>query len=621
MLKKTITSVSILLCASIAWGSQAATDLSTEYVEKVTAHLDGLQTQLTKVETAEEEATQARRAARAATEKLSSVQKDLAEANDNTSAYPRRIKRDSESAASKREESKSIFERHFPDFDSPEEAIRSVVRRQNRLQDEKSSLEARLSRVESEFSSSLSRARSDEDSARTDLRRNQQDLDNLDTRIPSARDKLRDARQAFRKARELRDDPSLPRKIQKAKDEFAEIDRVRQERGKTCNGLSVITSGVCRKYKAARDKVRRLENIRKPGALRPLRQRRDQAKEDLDELLDEQRDLEINTDELEDDLRRAENRVSDLEDDLRRETRPLRNDIADIDDQLKRQSTKFARAKKLETLEDEIASLKKRVQRNQERLEALPALITKLEGDVATAQTESDEAAEISVDLAQEFELQKAVLPNQKAEIAQLRTDMNNSLASAADLAPAEETAPSTDNEIMTSTDWSVFTTDLDSEWDRATCRAETLEVLEEADSEEISSAQLKVVNLANPKSGFNEPVVVMTIKSSRAADLAGFNTATVRLSSRRSYTFDLIYSKSTEGKLFFMAGLDDREGLIKFMLDKSRMKVTVSNLNPEVDSNDIRFSLKGSTKALNSRSSRDQSMRNACGGIKITDI
>jgi len=134
MLKKIIIS-SALLCSLSAWGSQTTTDLSNEYMAKVTSHLDGLEAQSLKIKTAKEEADSARRTVYSAEKSVEAVQKNLDEANDNTTAYPRRIKRDGESIADKRSESDSIFRNTFPEFNTPDEAIRSVNSSKNRLTD------------------------------------------------------------------------------------------------------------------------------------------------------------------------------------------------------------------------------------------------------------------------------------------------------------------------------------------------------------------------------------------------------------------------------------------------------------------------------------------------------
>jgi|GEM_PF-2130017 len=623
MFKKIIISTA-LLCTNMAWGSQVTTDLSTEYISKVTAHLDGLDAQLQKVETAETAATTARRAARSASKNLASVQKDLDEANDNTAAYPRRINRDTNSIADKREESRSIFQNTFPEFSTPDEAIRSVNRTKNRLNEDKEIVEGQIRRKTAEISAPLDRARAAIERDRNQLRQNQTRLSNLDSQVANARTEFQNADRELKKARRLKNDPQLPRKIREAQKKFDEAKRARDERGTNCRGLRAVTRKICRRYNDAKANLRRLEAIAAPGSLRPLRQKRNRAQTNLDDLTDQRRRVASDTDSLLDALRRSESRVDDLEDELRRSTEPLRDEIADINRRIDRLASKISLAQRLETLESDISSLQRRIRRNEDRLEALPALIIKLEGDLTVAQQESEAASEKSADLAEALVIEQSVLTTERAEINSLRTEMNNSLSTVTELAPARDQAPNVDEVIMDSNAWNVLTTDLDNDWERASCRAETVKVLEQIETDEgteevITSASLKVVNLANPTSGFNEPVVVMTLEST-TAELLDFNTVTLSASRSRVYTFDLIYSKSTSNKLFFMADLKDRKALIKFMLDKSRMKVKLANLNSEV-TDQIEFSLRGSTAALNSSSSRNQSMRNACGGITVTDI
>jgi predicted nucleic acid-binding Zn-ribbon protein len=618
MLKKSIIT-SALLCSSLAWGSQAANEISKEYISKVTTHLDGLKNQSSVIDQAEKDVEVAKGAVRPAERNVNEIEKSLGEEKDNRSAYPRRIKRDNESIEEMRSESESIFRNTFPEFTSPEEAIRSVKSDVNFLQQEKNILEDRLRRKENEYASALSSARSDVNTNRSILEQNLRELSDVETKLPQAINELRDAREALRRAEQIVNDPQLPRRIRQAEERLETINQERIAEGKSCGGLSPIFSGVCRRWIEAREELKELRAIGRPGSLRPYRQRVAQAERTLENLRDSKRNLSSRTNFLEDDLRRSESRVSNLEEDLRLETQPLRGDIADVDRRLRGLDSKLAQAQRLESLESSIGSIGRRVERNEEKLAALPALIAKLERNLADAKQTLENAQEALADLNENLAREQNVLTAQKTEINALRLELNDSLSTVVTLNPSAVVTPNVDTEIMTSNDWSVITTDLDNEWNRATCSAERLEIVEEGDSEVITSANLKVVNLVNPTSGFNEPVVVMTVDSARN-DLVNFSKVTVRASSSKTYTFDLIYSKSSQNKLFFMADLNDREGLIEIILKKSRMEVVLTNLN-SAESEEIIFSLKGSTKALNSDSSRDNSLKNACGGIDILEL
>jgi len=446
-----------------------------------------------------------------------------------------------------------------------------------------------------------------------------QELSNIESQIPTAKEKLRTARQAFRRAKQLKEDPQLPKKIKQAEKKLAEINEERIRQGRGCTGPGAAFSNVCRRYANAKKKLKDLKALAAPGSLKPYRQKRNQAERRLENLNTSKRELASRTHLLEDIYRRSQSRVADLEEDLRLVTGPILTELSDLDGQLNRLSLKLDKANRLETLASDIGSLQRRIRRNEENLAALPALIESLQTDLASVTQNLENAQEASADLNEALAAEQVVLTKQRSEINSLRLEMNESLSTVTELADSPAVTPNVDTEIMSSRDWSVITTELDNEWNRPTCRAETLEAVEEGDSEVITSANLKVVNLVNPTTGFNEPIVVVTVDSSRD-DLVNFSKVTVRVSSSTTYNFDLIYSKSSKNKLFFMADLNDRKGLIEMVLKKSRMEVVLTNVNSD-SSEEITFSLRGSTNALNSRSSRDNSLRNACGGINILEI
>ncbi len=614
-----VTIAALWAVSSIA--SERSVESSQEYINSILNHTDQSKNITNRVDELEGEISTARRTSRKAAEKVTAASKNISTKEARLDSLPGKIENYERRIQTKTAESNDIFGQHFPEANSIDAAISKVSSARQTLVNEKNRLTASLNRKNESFNSEISRIETRITNNRTNKEIAENKLDSNRQERSTLTDEIQTARQEIRKLENIKNRPGFPERLRKVRKRFKEIDELRQSEGRNCLKRKFFggyrdKSPTCVTYREVKPKFDRVNGINDGSLVRDIRRNQIRPKTDRLSVIErEQSQLRDQVQDLTADIRSDERAIERLEDDKFVETRPLRLKIAEVDFDLESIHGKWLKAQRLKTLRDEMASHRRNIRRYQGEQETLPGEIASLRVSLG----ELTDSAQAAADTLDALNLEQETLVQNAQDAIRLieenRLVMNSTLAEENPLlAPVNpETPEELPTVIMESRDWNVLTTDNDSNWMRPSCKAETslVTTIEELEV----SADLSVVNLKNENGLYNEPLVTLTVSTIADIDLNLYKNVNLSTSrSRPGLDLDFVYSMSDEGKLVFISKLSDRAELIKLIAAKNTMYANLSGDNDVLQR--VSFSLRGSNNAIKSASSRDQSLKRACGGI-----
>ncbi len=611
-------------------GTFKTAENSQNYIESFLNYLDGAKINSDALKNLSEQISEARSSVSSSQQSLIGIEADLVKKRERHQSLPSKISalelQNTENSA----ESQRIFEEHFPNESSISSVIEFFTQKRQDLVTRRGRLETSLSENNTPFDEQISteenlisRYQTQINDLQNKQSQNQRDVNDLSREIKKLRQEINEVQNEI-------ESPAFIAKYEAAQTAFEEIEATRIAEGLNCRKRKGIfglggfrdNSATCKTFRTAQKIFQRLRPLVDGSLINEKRASLDDFIESRRTLRAELSFIRNKIPNLNSDIRTAQSQIRLLKENQSVTTRPFREALAQVEFELDSTNREWSHVQKLNSLNEKNKRNLRKIERYNIEQTELPSLISRLEVQAASLNSRlQNEQSRLTAVVSEKNNLSEAVQQS-LLDIESKRLEMIQTLEEEGlRLALAQGNEPlSTSTVIFESRDWNVMTSDNDIDWGQESCKAETTLTTSVENIE--MSASLSVVNLMNTKGLYNEPFVAMTVSippvtvgGPAGLDLNSYKKVRLRASSSRtSVELDLVYSMSDEEHLVFVAKLSDRAELIKLIAAKNRMHAKL--LTSEDKSEDISFSLRGSSNAL--KSSRSNSLAKACGGIEI---
>ncbi len=618
-----ITILFTILMGTAAQSNMTAVDASERYVSGLLDLLDTTKSTNVEIEVLKIDVSKAESHLKLKSNEVVETEGSITTKESRLQSIPNLISQNDRSIIRKEQEQKNILDVNFPDASNVDDAISKTRFQKQNLVSEKQRLESSLRSIEREYNQSIESLRSLINNKNSSIKSHQKELVSNREKRSALRIEIESLRKEIRDLRAIKDAPGFEQRLRQARAAYRQAENLRASESRNCDRRNFLgryrdRSKTCKDFRAARSLRNRLNAINSGESIRLKRDQLQSKTREIDTLKSRSERLQASIRRLEDEVSIDQRRLQSIEEDKRSATNPTRQALFQIEFDLERIERKLSLTRRLETLQTEVTSHRSNISRYERQRETFPDQIIRLRQKLTSLYEQKENATRLLFELkTQQDELLSSMSLKSEA-VEQSRLNLLGTLKSTKpSLLPVDSENPNSEMKTLLydSKDWGVWAVENDSEWSRMTCKVETSLEVFLGELEVFSS--LSVLNIKNAQGEYNEPLVQLTVESNTGLDLNAFKNANLRPSSTSKYfDMDLIYSKSDETKLVFLSKLSDREELIRLIAAKNTMFVNLVTENPEVSEN-ISFSLRGSSNSL--KSSRNQSLKTACGGIEVT--
>lgn len=628
MIKNILSLIILTLSFSaLAVDANETTIQSQLYIKSVLEYLDQTKSNNLRLSELNNQIKKAASTARSSDRDLDKATKTLKEKEDRLSSLTGKITRLENRNVSHIEASQDIFETRFPGEGSIDSVISNVTNQRKLLVDEQLRLQTALDSENRSFDQQILRKEAEITTARTTISQLEEQQIQNRQQVESINGDIRKLTREIRELQRIKNAPGFAGRHAAAQVKFEETKLLKEQEQRNCKSSNFFgafrdKSATCKAYRQAQSTLRNLDRI---ASGKPIQEKRNQVRElerNVTHIRNSQPALRRQIQSLTEDIGTARRQLERLEDNKSITTRPIRTALAEANFNLQTIERKWSYVQTLTSLRNNLASNNRNISRYKREQGTLPSVIQDLQLSLSdftgAAQINNDTLTALTTEKEELVKIDQDTILAIENMRSSMKTTQSTNLLTVVPPAATEPIDAST--VIFESKDWMVSTSEDDVDWSRASCKAETELTTSLGELELEMFATLSVVNLKNSNGTYNEPLVSLSVSAMSGIDLNAYKEVVLQASSSRTeIELDLIYSMSDEENLLFIAKLSDREELIRLIAAKNTMGAKL--ISVDETSENISFSLRGSSRALKGTSSRDLSLRQACGGIEVSPL